>query len=339
MKLSIRICGTKSYLHVWKHLLWRVVANARDQECVHIVYVSDESKECLEAFQRLKKEVPASWETEHRPLAVTDEFDADKDKAKAQASNLIARLHGEGFAASRLWGADQCWTVEPDVLPPTDALKMMQWAIQMPDDYYGVVYCTYPNNSFIGGFGDALHNIAEDVKEDEREITPELQKRWDIVKKKCAEIPPDKRDEALIAEVRSVGEDIKSSAPKYAHLFERWFKIGYRRGGWMESAYPNVGRGTGVVPVDWCGEGCNLLSKRALAVASYEGFAGGVSQDLFLCWKKYYPAGIRIGCIPHTLCDHVKCIDGKLMHMQAFHELEGEARGHLRMVMKPWVDV
>jgi hypothetical protein len=49
---------------------------------------------------------------------------------------------------------------------------------------------------------------------------------------------------------------------------------GFRRRGWMSAAYPEIGIGA-VVPADWCGMGCKLMSKKALSIAQFDGYDGG----------------------------------------------------------------
>ena len=114
----------------------------------------------------------------------------------------------------------------------------------------------------------------------------------------------------------------------------------------MDFAYPGIGEGA-VVPSDWCGLGCTLMSKKALALADFNGYDGGGTQDLFLCWHRWHPAGLRLACVPHVVCDHVKrekaLVDGQekdvVSHYRAYHEQAPEYRGHLRVRKQPWVPV
>jgi hypothetical protein len=132
-------------------------------------------------------------------------------------------------------------------------------------------------------------------------------------------------------------ERVKSSPPD-GNIWEVTAKHGWRRRGWMDFAYPGIGYGA-VVPSDWCGLGCTLLSKGALAHADFCGYDGRGTQDLFLCWSRWHPAGLRIACVPHVACDHIKRQAGKpeILHHRAYHEQEGECRGHLRVRTQPFV--
>lgn len=339
MKLSISICATASYLHVWKTVIRRIVAASLHRDDVHIVYVSDETDECKKAFALLEKECPAEWSKEHRPLAL----DNTGEHYKLNQQILIAKMHGEGFTAARMAGAKQCWTVEADVLVPPDSLRMMEWALQMPQadgsPYYDVAMCTYSNGLFIGGRGDPTHPIAEDFKPEERVLTDEIKGRYEAHKVEEKAWIEQKKipDEEWQKKAQALAEDIKK-CPPMGNVWEMNAKFGWRLRGWMDFAYPGIGRGA-IVPGDWVGEGCNLLSEKALAVANFEGYDGRGTQDLFLCWRRYHPNNLRMACITHTICDHVKKQGNKIIHYQALHEQMGESKGHLRVVQKDWVEV
>ncbi|OPZ54897.1 MAG: hypothetical protein BWY91_01388 [bacterium ADurb.BinA028] len=66
------------------------------------------------------------------------------------------------------------------------------------------------------------------------------------------------------------------------------------------------------------------------------------TEDLFVCWRRWHPAGLRINVITHCPCDHViweKKKGGSATeynHIVAYHEHRGEARGHLRTRTVPW---
>ena len=72
------------------------------------------------------------------------------------------------------------------------------------------------------------------------------------------------------------------------------------------------------------------------------GYDGGGTEDLFVVWRKWYPAKLRINTITHCPCDHViwekkKGGDEKTFTLiRSFHETEGECVGHLRTAKMPW---
>jgi hypothetical protein len=72
------------------------------------------------------------------------------------------------------------------------------------------------------------------------------------------------------------------------------------------------------------------LSNKALQLADFNGYQGKGTQDLFLCWNRWNNNGLKIACVPHIACDHIKKKDGKIIHYRAYHETQGECRGHLR---------
>ena len=129
------------------------------------------------------------------------------------------------------------------------------------------------------------------------------------------------------------------NCPPDGNIWEVIAKHGWHPRGWMDYAYPGIGKGA-IVPSDWCGLGNTLLSKRALQLADFTGYLGHGTQDLFLCWRRWRPNGLRIACVPHIAADHVKkSADGKIVHHVAFHEPEGPYEGHLRGIAQEWVPV
>jgi hypothetical protein len=150
--------------------------------------------------------------------------------------------------------------------------------------------------------------------------TDAQRKKWDETAKKVRACPPDGNIWQVIA------------------------KHGWRRRGWLDHAAPGIGRGA-MIESDWCGFGCTLMNAAALALADFEGYDGRGTEDLFVCWHRWHPAGLRLNVIPHCPCDHViwekkKGGDaGAYTHHIAYHEPEGECRGHLRVRQQPWLEV
>jgi hypothetical protein len=119
---------------------------------------------------------------------------------------------------------------------------------------------------------------------------------------------------------------------------KRWKGLGFRRRGWLSAAYPGIGLGS-IVPIDWFGFGCNLLSKKALSLAQFEGYEGGGTEDLYVIRKKWARNGIRMCAITHCVCDHViRVKDSKeFILLQCYHESNNqECLGHLRVDRRPW---
>jgi hypothetical protein len=118
-------------------------------------------------------------------------------------------------------------------------------------------------------------------------------------------------------------------------------KFGWRRRGWLENAYPAIGVGA-VVPSDWCGFGCTLMNHAALQLANFDGYDGQGTEDLYVVWRRWHPAGLRINVIPHCPCDHVIWqkkkggAEDEYNIILSSHETQGECVGHLRTRKVPW---
>lgn len=342
--LIITICATKSYTYAMKAQARRVVANifnAKIKEGI-VALVGDSSDELREIGDLYSAILPAGW---------TCQIQAEKDMEetgvnyKEEAQLRIGRMRSSAFALGRKLGAKLLWSLDSDVLPPANALRCMVTMLTFDDGYYSIASCPYPNTAFLGGFGTPNNPIAPDFLPHERKlpkqlatelaandeelrklqrlkkpITPAHQKRWGETSKKVDQCAPDGNIWQVIA------------------------KHGWRRRGWLDHAYPAIGKGS-VVPIDWCGFGCTLINEEALSRADFEGYDGKGTEDLFICWHRWFPAGLRLNCVTHCPCDHV-IWDGKkkngdankYLHLISYHEAEGEYRGHLRVQTKPWTD-
>jgi len=350
--LAITISATKGYLHAWPQCVRAIAAAAGHHDEAHFIFSTDESKEGDAAAEIARRELPEGWKVSVLKMP----FTGDQKNYKEEAQLRIAALQGAGFAFARKIRADLCWGVESDTIPPANALRVLEWTLAMPQadgrPYYDIAAATYPNGLFLGGFGDPRHQIAEDFLPEERQLKPRLKLLMERCEERMKAIPrPTSSEEAVKAQATAdkegkrmgrLREWVKKSPPT-GNVFELNAK-GYRRRGWMEYAYPGIGLGA-VVPSDWCGLGCTLLSKAALAHADFTGYEGKGTQDLFLCWSRWHPNGLRIACVPHVACDHIKRqTDEKtkkteVIHYRAYHEQEGECRGHLRQRPQPFVSV
>jgi hypothetical protein len=337
--LAIATYATKSYFYCWPQFLRRIAAAAGHHAEAHFILATDQSDEAKQAIEAARHELPEGWRIQAVQLPLDDGGAEGKDY-KTPAQMRIAALQGAAFAAARKIRATALWSVEADNLVPADALRVAEWALQMPQadgsSFYDVAAVTYPNGLFLGGNGSPQHPIAEDFTEKERRLPPRLVRALEV----CRERLKDCKDKEIGGrEGKRLGrlhEWVKKCPPD-GNVFEVTAKHGWRRRGWMDFAYPGIGRGA-IVPSDWCGLGCTLLSAKALALAEFSGYDGRGTQDLFLCWHRWHPAGLRIAAIPHAVADHVKRDkDGKIVHHRAYHETEGEYRGHLRVRQQEWM--
>jgi hypothetical protein len=353
--LAITVAATKSYLHAFPQCVRAIAAAAAHHEEAHFILSTDESKEAKAAAELAKHELPEGWKISILQLPLKDDTST---RYKENAQMRIAALQGAGFAIARRTRADMCWVVESDTVVPADSLRVLEWTLSMPaadgSPHYDIAAATYPNGLFLGGFGSPQHQIAEDFLPEERKLKPRLKLCLEECEKRLKAIkPPTNEEEAKAAqkigekEHKRMGrlrERVKHSPPD-GNIWEVTAKHGWRRRGWMDFAYPGIGRGA-IVPSDWCGLGCTLLSKRALAHADFTGYEGKGTQDLFLCWSRWYPAGLKIACVPHIACDHIKRRPPEapkdapdIIHYRAYHETEGECRGHLRVRQQPFISV
>lgn len=334
------ICATASYTYAMHAQARRVCANLSNAEVppesTVVVLVGDNSKKLQSVVQTYKDLLPRSLVV-HRPI-VSDPDDAKNYKEDAQL--LIARMRTDAHATARTLDAEQCWSIDSDVLPPANALRCMRTMLDFDNGYYSVSTCPYPNSAFLGGFGSPEHPIAEDFLPHERKLPDELKAEFEAneAEGKALTEPPTKEQ---LDRWAKTNEKIRECPPD-GTIWEVIAKHGWRRRGWFDNAYPGIGLGS-VVPSDWCGFGCTLMNREALALADFDGYEGKGTEDLFVCWQRWHPAGLRINVISHCPCDHViweKKKGGSATeynHIVAYHEQRGEARGHLRTRVVPWI--
>lgn len=343
--MVICVAATKTYLHAWPQCVRAIAAAAAHHEEAHFIFATDESKEAKQAAEIAQRELPDGWKVTVLNLPIKDDAST---RYKEEAQMRIAALQGACFSLARKVRAERCWVVESDTIVPADALRVLEWTLAMPtadgSPHYDIAAATYPNGLFLGGFGTPQNQIAEDFLPHERKLKPRLKLVFEECEKRLKQAKDQKTGEKESKRMSRLRERIKNSPPD-GNVFEVTAKHGWRRRGWMDFAYPGIGRGA-VVPSDWCGLGCTLLSKRALAHADFTGYEGKGTQDLFLCWSRWYPANLRIACVPHVVCDHIKRKSPEapkdapeIIHYRAYHETEGECRGHLRMRQQAFLPV
>jgi hypothetical protein len=341
--IAIATYATKKYFYCWQSVLRHITAAASHHKEAHFILATDTSKEAKEALEVARHELPEGWKIASINIEVND---SEGEKYKEQSQMLIAALQGAAFSLARKIRATSLWSVESDMLVSAESLRVAEWTLQMPQadgsPYYDVAAVTYPNGLFLGGFGTPQSPINEDFTVEERKVPERLKKAIAACESRLKECKDKEISEKEMKRMGRLREKIKARPPD-GNIWEVTAKHGWRRRGWMDFAYPAIGRGS-IVPSDWCGLGCTLLSQKALSLATFEGYDGKGTQDLFLCWHKWYPAGIRIACVPHAVCDHVKLKSKdapedtpSIIHYRAYHETEKEYRGHLRFKSQPWI--
>jgi hypothetical protein len=339
MKIATVVVATKSYLLPLEVCLRRikVAINDTEKNIHHCIFlVTDEESE--EAARGLLSCFDGS---DVRTEVLTTEMQENGKHYDNDRQILIATLQSIGFDAARGWGCDLLWSVEADVLVPHNALSVSMQMLDFDSGYYDVAFVTYPSQgggSFLGGNGDYRNNIAEDFIPEERKIPAKLKALYDACNARLDDdsLSHESREKE-IDRIRRINKKIKE-CPPVGNVFELNAKK-WRRRGWLDNSHPGTGRGA-VIETDWTGLGCTLMSKKAAMLASFEGYDGGGTQDLFLNWHKWHPEGLKFCCITHTVCDHVvRNFDDKdeeLILLKSYHEPLGETRGHLRWVKKPF---
>jgi hypothetical protein len=339
--LAILTCATKSFQYALKAQMPLLAENLRNVEPGHYIFVTDKSPESKKAFEMICNNFVPDWKMHFLDVLPNDEDNKDYG---VNAQLRIAKMQGIGLDCARDLGVDELWSLESDILPPPNALKVMRQTLSFDDNYYDVAMVTYNNGSFLGGRGDSNHWIAEDFSLDEK-IIP---KRLEFLLKACGEklnkigelksSPEDKKKvfERESKRMERLQKRVKECSPKenvFGLNAKRW-----RKRGWLENAYPAVGRGA-ILESDWCGLGNTLFSKKALNLANFNGYEGKGTQDLWLCWRCWKPNNIRISVIPHIVSHHVKP-DSKSPSgysvLFARHEIDGEYVGHLRCDKTPF---
>jgi hypothetical protein len=339
-RLAIYTCGTEGYTYAMTAQARRiqscVAACDRDLKLL-IIVVGDGSEGNLKAVKEYEKLLPdAKVELlHHNGLQAGDK---NYDNA---TQLLIAQLRTMATSRAVAWGAEYCLSMDSDVLPPSNALRCMIDMLEFDNGYYGVAACPYPSQgggSFLCGRGTPQRPILPCFYEDEKDVPARLLNKVTKLRDRCDKYsqkhkrPP----EDLIEKLRAAEKEIDKIQPKenvFALNAKKW-----RQRGWFDNAYPAIGLGA-VVPSDWCGFGCTMMNKEALALCDWSGYDGSGTEDLFVVWSGWQPRGIKIAAIPHCPCDHVirhREEKNKYIHITTGHEIEGECVGHLRQLPRPW---
>lgn len=322
----------------------RVQAACDGIEEGHIILVGNETKE-LDRIKRVYSDLMGEgWKV--YPIRLDVENGLENYKENAQL--LIAQMRTAAFCAARALKADYLWSLDSDVLPTHNSLKCMLWSLQFDDGFYSIATCTYPSQGgggFLGGRGNYHAAILPDQYEDERVIPEEFKKELDENRAALTKAHEEKKEEVikeLSEKANKMHEKIKEFPPKdnVFGLQSESIKSGkgFRKRGWIDHAYPALGLGA-MAPSDWCGFGCTLMNKKALVLANFDGYDGKGTEDLYICWHRWNPAGLRINVLLHCPCDHVirnPGKEGQFVHLQCYHEPEGESIGHLRLRRRPF---
>ncbi len=271
-----------------------------------------------------------------------------KEYYKSEVQLMIGQMRTAGTKALLSAGCDRILSMDSDVLPPHNAISCMLDTLSFDKGYYGVAACPYPSQgggAFLGGRGSREQPIFPDWYEDEK-IIPDglISERDELIKKHdgvatSAKEKTDSLDAKMkgyrdrIDEIEAV---IKDASPKDNVFILNGKK--WRRRGWFDQAYPAIGKGS-MVPTDWVGFGCTMMNRDTAAMCDWSGYSGGGTEDLYICFHRWANNQVKIATIAHCPCDHIvrdRNNAKKFIHVQTFHEPNGECEGHLRQRNVPW---
>lgn len=328
MKLAIYTCATAGYGHALTAQARRIIsATALETRITEMrfFFVTDAEQEVAAAADLYRAAgIPAE-------ILITDRKGGENYQTEAQL--LIAAMRQTASTRALAWGADLCLALDSDVLPPANFLRCSLDMLAFDGGFYSVAFCPYPSQgggAFLGGHGTPQNPILPDFHEDEKDVPPELLEKRETLR------ATDHMTDEVREQLHEIEKQIRAIPPKmniFAANAQRW-----RRRGWFDFAYPAIGRGA-VVPVEWIGFGCTLMNRHALALCDWTGYDGKGTEDLFINFRRWHPAGLRIACIPHCPCDHVirDKENGGHVLVATGHADDEEHEGHLRQWRIPWV--
>jgi len=327
--LAIIICATHSFQYALGAQARAIAQNVAlaEKDPGHIILVTD--KNPVEGILERYRCILAGWQIHHLALDVKQ---PEKKDYKQETQLLIAQLYTAGFDKARALGVDYVWTLEADIIPEPNNLRCMRDMLRFDGGYYDVTFCPYVSaggGGIMGGRGSANHWIYQNWVEDELDTPEELREKV----KTHREVLTNPASDEWKAEMKRLDEEVKKCPPRHGgNVFklngDRW-----RKRGWLESAYPAIGKGA-VLPSDWLPMGNNLFSKKAITYVDFIGYQGSGTQDLYLSYLRLGSNGLKFCVIPHSTSHHIvrkqNADGGELSMYYLSHEQEGDCVGHLR---------
>ena len=280
-------------------------------------------------------------------------FDCKKRKNyKNEVQLMIAQMRSIGTKKLLSEGCDRILSMDSDVLPKHNSIQCMLDTLNFDKGYYGVAQCPYPSQgggAFLGGRGTPQRHILPDFAKEERKIPKKLKEEEKKAKKdlelfiKNLEKNNVKVNEKTDKEIKDKHENLAriekeiDSCPPKNNVFALNGKKWIRRG-WFDYAYPAIGKGS-VVPVDWVGFGCTMMTRETASMCDFSGYDGSGTEDLYIVFRRWYINNVNIANIAHCPSDHIvrdRSDNQKYIHVMTYHEDSGECVGHLRQSNLPW---
>ena len=143
---------------------------------VAFVFVGDGSKTSTAAFEGHRTRLLLFGLPDARIIRIKLDVACNANASHGKNSNLvIAEMQNEAMDMARCLGADLFWSLESDILPQPNVLQTLIDVLRMDHGYYGVAMATYPNESYLGGYGNPQQWISPTVYPDERDVDKVLE--------------------------------------------------------------------------------------------------------------------------------------------------------------------
>lgn len=368
MKLAITICATTKYTYALATQANAVLNNLKEYKRLNPLFTFENdvlivlvgSVNCAKT-KKVAEFYKNSLNLCVRIISVKDSDDNKNYKTNAQL--LISKLRTLAFNAAKFWGATHCWSLDSDVIPKANSLHCMENNLNFDDGYYSISSCVYPSQGgglFLCGNGTYQDPICKDIYNDEKDVDPKILERvaeYEIKTKELNLLMKDAPNQETYNQWVRYSKKIaiwtryieRKVRPKETNTFALNAKQ-WRKRGWFDFAYPAIGRGS-VVPTSWMGFGCALINEKALNLIDFSGYEGRGTEDLFIIWNRWTPAGLKICALPHCPADHIirkAKFDPKkdkkqkpeieYKHVFTYHESTGECEGHLRQKQVKFVE-
>lgn len=348
MKIAITTNATDNYMYALRAVLQAVSQNIYELSHrnidfeIRLILVGNESIRKAEGWA---KELGFSDEMAGPHYSTIHVIECaewvETEKYKEEQNLMVSQMRMAAANEARRWGADYLWYLDADVIPTPNSLTCSLSMLAFDNGYYDVAFCPYPSQgggSFLGGHGDPMNPIFTDFKAEEREMPEDVEKE---LKDVIAAFESNKNRENYVKMMELRRKIEKEYPPKFnANVMKHNAEFGWRRRGWLDFAYPAIGKGA-IVPTDWWGFGCTLMSRKAVSYMDFLGYYGKGTEDLYTGHYRIGARDLRSCCITHCPASHVlrHGEDREIVLSHAFHELrEGDGKGHLRREQVPFFD-
>lgn len=337
MKLAITIVATKNYTYAMKDQAARVQGSlgyCKISDPI-IILITDQSGE-MDSISSLYKNLLPDAMIIQKDMAELNE----SANYKIPAQLLISKMRTAAFNEARRHDVDFCLSLDSDVLPAINGIQTCLDMLSFDKGYYDVaciLYTSQGGGPWLCGRGTTQHQILPDFYEDERNVPKRYIKFKKIHEEEMTKVDNKESAEKIHKKLEWVRKRIEKYPPKSDVFGSNSIK--WRKRGWFDNAYPAIGKGA-CVPTDWCGFGATMMNRRALAHAHFDGYQGAGTEDLYVCFHKWKPNGIKLVAIPHSLCDHIvrsRREPGTFTHVHGYHEESGEFEGHIRQRWTPYI--